>query len=60
MYSDTSDNNYIDVSVSATLQASIRTRNNVKALLDTGSLAGDFRTLQALNLVFFRTVPANS
>jgi hypothetical protein len=53
MYSDTSDNNYIDVSVSATLQASIRTRNNVKALLDTGSLAGDFvafRTLQALNL----------
>jgi hypothetical protein len=53
MYSDTSDNNYIDVSVSATLQASIRTRNNVKALLDTGSLAVDFvafRTLQALNL----------
>jgi hypothetical protein len=43
MYSDTSDNNYIDVSVSATLQASIRTI----------SLAGDFvafRTLQALNL----------
>jgi hypothetical protein len=53
MYSDTSDNNYIDVSVSATLQASIRARNNVKALLDTGSLAGDFvafRTLQVLNL----------
>ena len=53
MYNDTSDNNYIDVSVSATLQASIRRRNNVKALLDTGSLAGDFvafRTLQALNL----------
>jgi hypothetical protein len=53
MYSDTSDNNYIDVSVSATLQASIRARNNVKALLDTGSLAGNFvafRTLQVLNL----------
>jgi hypothetical protein len=33
MYSDTSDNNYIDVSVSATLQASIRTRNNVKLWL---------------------------
>jgi hypothetical protein len=53
IYNDTSDNNYIDVSVSATLQASIRTRNNVKAFLDTSSLAGDFvafRTLQALNL----------
>jgi hypothetical protein len=53
IYNDTSDNNYIDVFVSATLQASIRTRINVKALLDTGSLAGDFvafRTLQALNL----------
>jgi hypothetical protein len=53
IYNEKSDNNYIDVSVSATLQASIRKRNNVKALLDTGSLAGDFvtfRTLQALNL----------
>ena len=50
---DNSDKNFIDVSVSATLQASTRRRNNVKALLDTGSLAGDFvafRTLQALNL----------
>jgi transposase InsO family protein len=53
IYNDNSDNNYIDVSVSATLQASTRRRNNVKALLDTGSLAGDFvafRTIQALNL----------
>jgi hypothetical protein len=53
MYSDTSDNKYIDVFVSATLQTRIRTSNYVKALLDTGSLARDFvafRTLQALNL----------
>jgi hypothetical protein len=48
MYSDNSDQNYIDVSVSATLQASTRRRNKVKALLDTGSLAGDFVALQAL------------
>jgi hypothetical protein len=49
MFSDTSDNNYIDVSVSATLQASIRRRNDVKALFDAGPLAisllfGPFRT----------------
>ena len=53
MYSDNSVNNYIDVSVSATLQASTRRRNNAKALLDTGSLAGDFvaaRTVKELHL----------
>jgi hypothetical protein len=50
---DNSDQNYIDVSVSATLQASTRRRNKVKALLDTGSLAEDFvafRTLETLHL----------
>jgi hypothetical protein len=45
MYSDNSVNNYIDVSVSATLQASTRRRNNAKALLDTGS-----RTVKELHL----------
>jgi hypothetical protein len=53
MYSDNSVNKYIDVSVSATLQASTRRRNKVKALLDTGSLAGDFvasRTVKELHL----------
>jgi hypothetical protein len=53
MYSDNSVKNYIDVSVSATLQASTKRRNKVKALLDTGSLAGDFvasRTVKELHL----------
>jgi hypothetical protein len=50
MYYENLVNNYIDVSVSATLQASTRRRNNAKALLDTGSLAGNFVTSRAVHL----------
>jgi hypothetical protein len=53
MYSDNSVNNYIDVSVSATLQASTRRRNNVKALLDTSSLALLRRSRSSIWTLYF-------
>ena len=47
------ENNFIHVTVAAISQGNNITKSNVKALLDTGSLAGDFianRVIKALNL----------
>jgi transposase InsO family protein len=50
------ENNFINVTVAAISQEANTTKSNVNALLDTGSLAGDFianRVVQALKLQHF-------